>query len=109
VVKILFGNNRAVLEIRRQAWLRMQRQGKLSYVLRRGVLLWGGSMFVLFACWNAYQLRDHLDKLPVLLALNAVIWSLGGMSWGLWTWHSCEKRFRNELPQDSINEGNASN
>jgi len=86
-------NDPAELEKQRQSWLKMRKGGKLAFVLYRGVILWGGTMFLIFGCMNAYVSRHNFERLWAMLGINAVIWFVGGLVWGLWVWNGCERRF----------------
>lgn len=91
--------NPAKFEKHRQAWERLRRRGKLSFVLYKGVLLWGGFMFILTTCANVFIWHDHLDRLPVFLVIDALVWCLFGSIWALWVWHRCERRFGGSTTQ----------
>jgi len=82
-----------IAEKQRQSWLKMRQGGRFHFVFYRGVLMWGGTMFVVFVAATAFLLRHDLQRLPALVALNALIWIIGGFVWGTWVWIGCEKRF----------------
>ena len=85
--------NPAKFEKHRQAWEKLRQRGKVSFILYKGVLLWGGLMFVLTTCTNVFIRHDPLNRLPMFLVIDALIWCLFGSIWGIWMWHRCEKRF----------------
>jgi hypothetical protein len=85
--------NPAKFEKHLQAWERLRKRGKLSFVLYKGVLLWGGLMFILTTCANVFARHDQLGRLPVFLVIDALVWCFFGSIWALWVWHRCEKRF----------------
>jgi hypothetical protein len=86
-------DNPARFERQRQAWQRLRQRGKLSFIFYRGILLWGGCMFVFSTCTDVLIRHDHLDESPAFLTIDALVWLLSGMIWGIWIWHRSEKRF----------------
>lgn len=85
--------NPGKFEKHRQAWERLRQRGKLSFVLYKGVLLWGGFMFVLTTSTNILIRHDPMDRMPRFLVIDALIWCVSGAIGALWVWHRCEKRF----------------
>ena len=78
-------------------WPAIRGKGRTRFIVVRGVLAWGGMMFVasLVAVW---LMRDSLAKsLPELAAVSAVLCVASGLAWGAATWHLNEKIFR-QLP-----------
>ena len=80
----------------RQRWREVRQRGRLSYVLRRGILLWG----VLFAIWmtlaRVFGLlgRDRPAR-PAALLISFVFAAIFfGTLMGLWAWRQNEKRFK---------------
>jgi hypothetical protein len=80
----------ARLERRRQALERIDKRGRLHYVLTTGVLGWGGFMFVIMTCIDIFV--DHYRILSTIL-VGLVVWPLAGFGFGLWMWRSSEKQF----------------
>lgn len=101
--KFVNKNDPAFEEQQRQAWQKMRQRGKAVFVLQRGVLVWGGLMFLFFACLNTFAMyiTNHMDHLPGLLWFNAIIWSFGGLFWGLWIWRKFERRYPTQAPSAS--------
>jgi hypothetical protein len=97
--KIVNKDDPVFKEQQRQAWQRIRQSGKAAFVLKRGLLRWGGMMFLIFAAFDVvgFYLTDHqqyvLDYMPVLLVVNAIIWSLCGLAWGFWAWNKCERLY----------------
>ena len=75
-------------------WERTRAMGRTRFVLVRGVLGYGGFMFVVMSVF--YILHDgfsySLGAAPLLL----VIWSIAGTLWGFWTWSANERAWRRE-------------
>jgi hypothetical protein len=96
-LKIVNKNDPAFKEQQRQAWRRMSQNGKASFVLKRGLLFFGGVMFLVFAGLNAIALyaTGHMEFLPILLMFNAILWSICGLAWGFWVWNKGEKLYSN--------------
>ena len=93
MIKFVNKRDPEIVELRRRAWELLRRRGKAAFVLRVGLLRWGGAMFFVFAGMNvmAAAVSNHLDRLPSLLLFNFVIWSIGGLLLGLWMWRKNEK------------------
>ena len=74
----------AVRERQRLSWQRKRRHGKLFFLLFRGVLRWGGFMFLLTTLSNVYLLNKKLQWISELslLAGCLVFGFLGGSAYG---------------------------
>jgi hypothetical protein len=73
-------------------WQRLRRKGAVHFVIVRGVLAWGGIMFlVFFALWDVIGLRPRtlasMEKVAVLCAAL-------GLLWGVSVWCTNEFLFR---------------
>ena len=77
-----------------EKWASMREAGRTHHVLIRGLLGWGGLMFAVFSMWSFVR----GDMTPSLLAINAVIWALAGLGFGLATWHLNERALRDRQP-----------
>jgi hypothetical protein len=88
----------------RQPWEISRQQGKGSFILKRGVLGWGGSMFTLNICY--WFLTNHVK--PDIHLVNHLVsaligWPLGGFVFGLVIWQGNENRYlRAKERQDPI-------
>jgi hypothetical protein len=77
-------------------WIETRRRGRLAYVVRRGILVYG----VIFAVWmiaaRAFGIFGEREpwSMPRLLFSFAFYAVFFGVWMGLWTWHLHEKRFR---------------
>jgi hypothetical protein len=88
-------------EKRRQAWEKMRKQGNLRFILIRGVLGYGVSMIIAFACIDKFI--DH--KSLAIHPIRSLILILGGCVIGLMGWDDGERRFHGVTKQqDSINK-----
>ena len=72
----------------------MKAQGKTSYILRMGVIRWGGAMFVVMTVLDL--LRNAPSSYVFDIAINLLIWPLGGYFWGLLMWHYWVYRFEKQ-------------
>jgi hypothetical protein len=73
----------------------MRAKGRRSYVLRFGVLRWGGAMFVIMTIFFLFNNRPRTAKQYLFeIALNVCIWPLAGLAFGSLTWHLLERRRR---------------
>jgi hypothetical protein len=91
----------AVHNRQRKAWEKKRRWGKRSFVLYRGMLRWGGIMFLLTMFTNVFG--RHI-KMNWLLAVSSLIaCPLAGYLWARCVWYLNELHFRDAMKQqDSI-------
>jgi hypothetical protein len=86
-----------------KAWEKKRRDGKQSFILYRGVLRWGGIMFLLTMFTNIFGRHIKMNWLLVVSLLIAC--PFAGYLWARSIWHVNENRFRDEIKkQDSSNE-----
>lgn len=70
-------------------WKSVRQKGLLRYVLVHGVLMYGLPLFVVMTFFV------HRDKLATaFVAISAVLWTTGGVAFGLLTWWWWERRYR---------------
>lgn len=77
-------------------WSKIRQRGRGHYVLVSGGLGWGLWMFLamaLFPYLFDFPVQVHGDRLGHLL-MGAIIWPLGGVCFGFFTWHTNEKHYR---------------
>jgi hypothetical protein len=72
-------------------WEKKRRHGRRAFILYRGVLKWGGIMFILTSITNHFARHQKLDWLYVASRLPACL--LAGYLWARCTWFLNEKRF----------------
>jgi hypothetical protein len=96
----------AVHNRQRRAWEKKRRHGKRSFIYYRGVLKWGGIMFVLTTITNVFGRRGHPRKLDWIFEFSLLIaCSFAGYIWARCIWHVNEIRFKGTMKQqDSIKE-----
>ena len=76
-------------------WERLRTRGAIHFVVIRGVLAWGGSMFAFFTL--APILLDFPSTIrftPELVFNISVICVTGGLAWGTLTWYTNEFLYR---------------
>ncbi len=79
----------------RDYWQKVKARGKTSYILRTGVIRWGGTMFVVMTALDL--LRNAPSSCVFDIAINLLIWALGGYFWGLLMWHYWVYRFEKQV------------
>ena len=72
-----------------ERWSVLRAKGRLRYVLLHGVLAYGLPMFLVMT----FLVRPQ-PQTPVLLAISAALWAVGGLVFGLIMWHVNERRYR---------------
>jgi len=91
----------ARFEKRRQAWEKVRKQGKLRFILFRGVIGYGALMIIVLACCDKFI--DH--KVLAVHPIRSSFLILMGWFIGLIGWDTGEKRFHDPGKQQrSINE-----
>ena len=82
---------------RLQRWEKTRQQGKLSFILKAGLLAWGLPMFIVFTLVFSRVQKSELT--PALILTHACIWGLTGLiyGWALWIW--TEKRYQKLITQ----------
>ena len=82
-----------------QKWERIRARGEVFFVLIRGVLGYGGFVFVFSTC--SAMLIFHRRLNAALVAEKALTWVLAGFFFGVIVWYLEESRYR--ARQASIN------
>ena len=85
--------------IRTERWLRkrwpaIRARGFMRFLLLRGLLCWGGLMFMVMGALSAYRLGLHHPRLPLMFATAAGLCAVGGLAWGGLAWWVNERIFR---------------
>ncbi len=75
-------------------WPEIRARGRARFLLVRGVLTWGGAMFLLLAVMVTLQLGTAHPRLPLLIALAALFSALGGLFWAAISWWMNERVFQ---------------
>ncbi|KFN48945.1 hypothetical protein [Arenimonas composti] len=74
-------------------WARIRAGGRSRFILLRGLLAWGGTMFVLMGLGFSGLMLGAVAYTPKWLALNAALWTSGGLMFGALTWYQNEKLY----------------
>ncbi len=84
-------------QIERQQWKELQLRGKAHFIVVRGLVGFGGVMFILFAFFDFFARFYWHTTVKIglpLFAVQGVIFAIAGALWGASTWRSLERRFR---------------
>jgi hypothetical protein len=93
----------AVHNRQRRKWEKTRRNGRGSFIYYRGVLKWGGIMFVLTMITNV--LARHMKVEWQLVVSLLIACPFAGYIWARCIWHVNEIRFKGTgKQQDSIKE-----
>lgn len=65
-------------------WEKRRRNGPLVFVIEFGIVKWGFFMFIVFA--SKYYIFDGSDLLLEEIFIEAMIWFLAGLIFGLGLW-----------------------
>lgn len=76
-------------------WRKMRVKGKRNYILINGLLSWGLPMFIVMTFLVNKPDDGHMSL--AMIAINALIWALGGLAFGYFTWYASEKSYQKEL------------
>jgi hypothetical protein len=91
----------AVFNRQRQKWEKKRKNGRRSFLIYRGVLKWGGIMFVLTSLTNALTRNKQFDWLFEVSMLIAC--PFAGYVWARCVWYVNERRYRHAMmQQDSV-------
>ena len=94
----MFENFKSAVHKRQlKKWEKLRRRGKQSFIFYRGVLRWGGIMFVLSMFTNVFG--RHMKVEWRLVASFLIACPLAGYVWARCIWHVNEIRFRDEMKQ----------
>jgi hypothetical protein len=82
-------------EKNQQRWSATRAKGKWHFVLVKGVLMWGGLMFLFMAVSPVVFGFPHRVSIlpPDYWIWQPLLWAAGGFGWGLWVWSSTEKKY----------------
>src|SRR3990167_9204487 len=70
-------------------------QGKWNYILTRGVLYFGGFMFLFMIFFQKFIFEVKIDNSDIIF--NFIIWAIAGLIFGFWTWSNINKKFKEKL------------
>lgn len=78
-----------------EKWEKFRKNGRKNYVIKIGVLSWGVSTAIL---WSVIMHIMHPQELWYVRPLIAlVLFPIGGIFFGLWTWKINEKKYNDAL------------
>ncbi|MCL1079842.1 hypothetical protein D5R81_17080 [Parashewanella spongiae] len=77
-----------------ESWKKSRVQGKLKFVLLRGVLSWGIPMFIFM---TFIINKPEAGFTSQFIVVNALIWAIAGAVFGLIVWYFGESSFHKEL------------
>lgn len=78
----------------RERWPAIRARGLAHFLLFKGLLIWGGIMFLLIALLTTHHFGTDHPRLPMLLGIGAVLCAIGGLFWAGLTWWLNERIFR---------------
>ena len=82
-----------------RAWSARREDGRTRWVLSRGVLGWGGTMFVFMTFWKLFT--DGAEAITASrIIINLIVWPISGAGFGLCTWNGAEKAYREYLSSE---------
>ena len=93
----------AVFNGQRKAWEKKRRHGKRAFILYRGVLRWGGIMFVMTMITNVVVRHMKVDW--QLVASLLIACPFAGYLWARCIWHVNERRFQGDGNQQNPIKG----
>jgi hypothetical protein len=89
----------AFTEKQAASWAETRKQGRDSFIKRRGVIGWGLPTGILFSLLMGFL--QGWDRLPFLLPVALVMFPIGGIYWGRWVWDTAERAYAAYLKDNS--------
>lgn len=77
-----------------ERWRAARERGFMSWVVQRGILTWGGTIFGVLV---AIQLASHQDDIAHTLLRSVTIWPIAGVIIGVSTWYAMEWQYKRYL------------
>ncbi|MCM3038773.1 hypothetical protein M3201_03540 [Paenibacillus motobuensis] len=78
-------------------WEKIRAKGRKKYIIINGVVAWGIPTAILFAIvmtlWNTKTIEFNRDFI-VLLLTSIILFPIGGIGVGVWTWHTYESNYQ---------------
>ncbi|GAB3095625.1 hypothetical protein [Lysobacter terrae] len=74
-----------------ERWPAIRARGLVRFLLVRGVLTWGGIVAIAMAALVTFKLGIDHPRLPLLLAIDALLSGISGAAWAAWTWWASER------------------
>ena len=86
-------------------WEKTRIQGKRHFVLWRGVIFWGGFMFVFMQLWQYvfwyYRYHSAPPAMGAYLLISAIVYPIGGWWWGNIIWAMTERSYQAHRQHDT--------
>ncbi len=102
ITPLVSDNKKSIkFEKQRQSWEKIRKRGKLSFILYRGVLGWGGFMFLVMTTFQVFV--NHRSLSWSFMLVSALVWPLAGYVCGLCVWSWSERRLHGDEEPTSIN------
>ena len=76
----------------KQKLKRLVKMGKWNYVFTYGVVRWGMLCALLIILFEKFILDKKITEFDV--TLNIIIWGIGGLIFGVWTWSNINKKLK---------------
>jgi hypothetical protein len=90
--------------VQRAKWEKVKSQGKRRFVLRVGVLQWGGFMFIVMTAQSLLRKPPFPHPLIVdyvfEIIIGLLIWPIAGYCFGLAMWAFYSSRFSDGAPSN---------
>lgn len=80
-------------------WELIRTRGKLRYIFVNGLLGWGVPTAILFTIMTSLFETKSLSfnqEIVKTFIISIIIFPIGGVFWGLWTWSWIVKKLSNE-------------
>lgn len=85
-----------------QQWEILRKQGKIIFVVKKGVIQWGVLTALLFSV--LMQFVQPREPIWFRLLLSLIIFPFGGIFYGLWVWANVEKKYQKFLSAKENNK-----
>ncbi len=81
-------------------WAAKHAKGRNYFLVRNGILMWGGSMFLVMACGPAlFGIPFRVSPTLWYWTWQTALWMGAGMLYGMFVWHMSERLYFEHLPK----------
>jgi hypothetical protein len=84
-----------------QQWKTLRKQGKITFIIKKGLIQWGVLTALLFSVLMHFVQPEYPIWLRPLISL--IIFPFGGIFYGLWVWAIGEKKYQKFLSAQESN------
>ena len=77
----------------RKRWEKTRAKGKKHFVLWRGIVGFGGGMFVVITVSHTLLWPTPYHSVIREMVINLIVWPVSGFFWGLWMWSHLNEKF----------------